>query len=682
MRLIDRIIRGISSFGRKSADKDYRQPVGYFGSLGTQDINSIPKSEYIKYLRSWVYACVSTIGLDFATLNFWLYKDVARMGKTVNHPYLKFLTFSLLYNLWLSLEVYGKWYLWLNKVWNNVLWLKLLHPAKVSKIFNGTDYRYEFYDNWVVYRYAKEEIIDFDTSVLWLSKLEALWYTLSLDMSANVWNIKYFDNGAHPSGVVEVETTPTQDTMDMIKRNWNENYGWKNNAHKTAFLVWGAKYNPIQLSHKDMDYSEQKRLSKDEIFGVFKVPPAIIGNWSSDNLNIGTYENIYARRTIQPIAVMVAEKLNETLFKWIWYFQFLNIVPTDKIQLRNDFNSWAITVNEYREAIWYSAIEWWDMLKTPIIWAMPNNWTNPDKVDEQKNMWFMHVTMKAVWVDNDTIDDNAIWNKSFKSIVSKAVTKAVKENIPGTEEYYEKQWSEKIARNDWYETNYRNKLIQIFDEQRKDVIKAFKEWKKNVIKDAWKTTKYIALYLSLLDEEQKRLLQKEGNVALLQVNSTDIFDISKPNIIKRMKENIKKFWKSIDEATQDKLAEVLASINEEWLGVEEWLVSINGVFDELDTVRMAKIIRTETIRASWYAQVGAWKQSGVVERKQRYTALDERTCPQCNSQHGRIVELEGNFFNKWDKHEVDWTIFKYDYDNIANPPLHPNCRCSMVPLIS
>jgi len=70
MRLIDRIIRGISSFGRKSADKDYRQPVGYFGSLGTQDINSIPKSEYIKYLRSWVYACVSTIGLDFATLNF------------------------------------------------------------------------------------------------------------------------------------------------------------------------------------------------------------------------------------------------------------------------------------------------------------------------------------------------------------------------------------------------------------------------------------------------------------------------------------------------------------------------------------------------------------------------------------------------------------------------------------
>jgi SPP1 gp7 family putative phage head morphogenesis protein len=70
------------------------------------------------------------------------------------------------------------------------------------------------------------------------------------------------------------------------------------------------------------------------------------------------------------------------------------------------------------------------------------------------------------------------------------------------------------------------------------------------------------------------------------------------------------------------------------------------------------IARTETLRAGNSASVDRYKRVGVT-KVEWVTALDDRLCEECESLHGEI----------------------FDMDNIPDLPVHPNCRCTVVPII-
>ena len=66
-------------------------------------------------------------------------------------------------------------------------------------------------------------------------------------------------------------------------------------------------------------------------------------------MNVRAFDNIFARRTILPIANMITEVINNELFKDSNNkFQFANVVPADNEQIRLDFTSNIITLNEAR----------------------------------------------------------------------------------------------------------------------------------------------------------------------------------------------------------------------------------------------------------------------------------------------------------------------------------------------
>ena len=78
----------------------------------------------------------------------------------------------------------------------------------------------------------------------------------------------------------------------------------------------------------------------------------------------------------------------------------------------------------------------------------------------------------------------------------------------------------------------------------------------------------------------------------------------------------------------------------------------------------------------------AWEESGVVEKKQRYTALDERVCEFCWPMNWKTIALKDNYFNKGTTLiGADWHELKLDYDDVEGAPLHPNCRCVLLPVV-
>jgi SPP1 gp7 family putative phage head morphogenesis protein len=92
----------------------------------------------------------------------------------------------------------------------------------------------------------------------------------------------------------------------------------------------------------------------------------------------------------------------------------------------------------------------------------------------------------------------------------------------------------------------------------------------------------------------------------------------------------------------------------------ESITQVAARIDEFfaDPVRANRIARTEIISASNFGAVEGYKEVGV-EKVEFYTAMDERTCELCDTYHEQIFGIgEG-----------------------MTPPLHPNCRCVLLPVV-
>ena len=110
------------------------------------------------------------------------------------------------------------------------------------------------------------------------------------------------------------------------------------------------------------------------------------------------------------------------------------------------------------------------------------------------------------------------------------------------------------------------------------------------------------------------------------------------------------------------------------------------VFGTASTYRAFMIARTESAMAENYSDVVAWEQTGVVESKQWFTAEDEHVCGFCHEMDGVTITLKQSFFDKGDvmmfedkngkPHEM-----MLDFRTIGEPPLHPNCRCVLLPIL-
>ena len=106
---------------------------------------------------------------------------------------------------------------------------------------------------------------------------------------------------------------------------------------------------------------------------------------------------------------------------------------------------------------------------------------------------------------------------------------------------------------------------------------------------------------------------------------------------------------------------------------------VKKAYEELRGYQAERIARTEALKASNRATEMAYRQSGVVKGKGWLSAPG--CCPFCAEMDGRVMGLGQNFFEKGDSFEVGGGVKKLDYEDIVTPPLHPNCRCTLVAIL-
>lgn len=620
---------------------------------------TIKDHEYVNFFVGWQYAAITAIADSLSGLN-WRLAD--KQDKEIKHEYSDFITPELLQNIAIFMKMTGTAYVW--KVMNNrkVLGLSMLLPWNISPQIDSNWYL----KNWIYREWSNQIILqpeevmvfaEFNPSQRYpyitrgYSPIQAIAMTIRGEKEIEKRNYAILNNDTPPGMILSTEQAMSKEQIEKVRESRETRHSGAENTRKLAILPFGIKPINLQASPKEMEFVAQQAWDRDKILAIYKVPKAVLGIGEGVNVgNVKAFNQTFASRCIEPLAKKIARVLNDQLFNGIWFFEFVNILPTDEEEIRNHYFAGGITRNEYRQELGYKPIKWGDVFA---------DGTEAVITEEKKdNVW---MTMKAV---------------NFQDIV--------KSNIPRSEEWMQKRWVQKQKKNIDYEQKLKVWFQKIFDQQKKDILKRFDQDHKKGFKkyDYQLLLKYYTLYHIFLRPTVEEIMMQEGLRAMSELNVDIEFNPNTDKIKKELKQKIQLIAKNVDALTDEKIGKVVEMGLAGNMQPEEIKKELVKVFDELQGRRLETIVRTEAIRFGTYAEQSAREQSGVVQSKQWWTAIDERVCEYCGKMHGKKIWLQEDFFKKGSVMlGNNWGKIKLDYEDVIGSPLHPNCRCDMIPLI-
>jgi len=139
-------------------------------------------------------------------------------------------------------------------------------------------------------------------------------------------------------------------------------------------------------------------------------------------------------------------------------------------------------------------------------------------------------------------------------------------------------------------------------------------------------------------------------------------------------------------SVSDSLAERVSNIIR--IGIEETATGTDviGLLEEagFDENRAQTIARTESARAYTDGQNAAWEASGVVKGKT--WLVSPFACEFCEAAAKEFGEKSVGVTDAFYERGATITgasgaTMALDFDDTSGPPLHPNCRCSLLPVI-
>ena len=116
-----------------------------------------------------------------------------------------------------------------------------------------------------------------------LSPISAIKDAISTDARAARYSKAVFDNYGDVGGVVSTDQVIDDGKYKELRRWWDDTHAGAHNAKRAAILDSGLKYTPTTLAHRDMEFLEQRRWSREEIIAVFGLHKLDLGLLESVN---------------------------------------------------------------------------------------------------------------------------------------------------------------------------------------------------------------------------------------------------------------------------------------------------------------------------------------------------------------------------------------------------------------
>lgn len=279
-----------------------------------------------------VYSCVQVRAQSCGMLPIQLYTEAADGSKALarTHPLWELLhdqpneyqsSVDFIEMMSAALDLRGNAYAWVNRARSGrVVELLPLHPDMV---------RTEMSANWqLTYQItmpdgsfkplAPGEILHVRGLTLngWLgiSPIAYARESIGLALAAEKFGSQLFRNGAKMGGVLEHPSKMSKEAYDRLKESFDAASSGEN-AHKTAILEEGAKFNKISMNADDAQFLATRQYQRTEIAAIFRVPPHMIGD-----LSRATFSNIeqqsieFATYCLMPAVKRIEKAMRRDLF--------------------------------------------------------------------------------------------------------------------------------------------------------------------------------------------------------------------------------------------------------------------------------------------------------------------------------------------------------------------------------
>lgn len=135
-----------------------------------------------------------------------------------------------------------------------------------------------------------------------LAFLTALRLSISIDFAAQLWSEKFFVNSARPDwALVTPEGITETEKKEILQDLWNKFRGVLK-AHMPIILEKGiTDIKTFSFPPKDLEWLEQRKVSRDEIGGVFGIPDEIMGFGRDTFENFDTADRVLWTGTLEPL---------------------------------------------------------------------------------------------------------------------------------------------------------------------------------------------------------------------------------------------------------------------------------------------------------------------------------------------------------------------------------------------
>ena len=519
----------------------------------------------------------------------------------------------------------------------------LAPPAYMAVVPHPTKYidHYEYRRQNFLKTFTVEEIIHIKTPNPYneyrgLSPAQALTVDLDSERFASRYQLKLFSNDGTPGFLIKFPAAdlPPMETRKELMQEWDERYKGFRNRGKTAFL-FGGEPSVITMTNRDMDFKELRKFNRDAILGAYHVPRSVIGiteDVNRANAEAGNYT--FAMYTIHPELAALREALNKELcplYADNLYLDFENPIPEDETAQINNavnlFKAAVITRNDALQMVGMEPLE--DELLGNEYFSPPAGGFN---LEMPKNFKLL-----------PPIQNKALFN---------------------TDEQKEVYWRGYITRVEAYEAPIIKNLQDVFDAQEQEALDNLK----NAPSEAYPLfdgTKFKEAYhkavnatlISLLVDSAKHALELVPPQAPHKAEPPKIPPVVSQRALDWLLTRMGWAADEIGEETAKLLAQALHNGFAAGESISQIAGRISQVYDMSD-MRAKRIARTETIAASNIGAREGYKEAGI-NKTEWYTAIDGRVCDLCGALHNKISLL----------------------DEGDTPPAHPNCRCTLLPVI-
>jgi HK97 family phage portal protein len=371
--------------GQYVLKEDRAESITYAGIGQTKYSGGYPPTFYdipVAAIRAYpvVYAVITAISEAMSGLGIKIFEvQGGQRVEVEDHPFYDMFarpnpwqgSFEFIEQVQQSLDVCGNVFISKEKVAGSYEFY-VLNAKYVAIIPDPTtkvrEYRYNINGKSIPYK--PEEIVhikynDIDDPYYGMPPLATATEILAFEKNRLKFANNYFLNGAIPVGVLETEQILGETLLKKLRTEWTQIHQGVGNSHKVGILQGGLKYRPITSPIKDLDFSGLKKMSKEDILAIFKVPESILGSQAGTGAKEGRDAiTSFWRQCIIPRLKRIESGMNRGLSidvfgggKYVFEFNLKEVaaLADDKTEiadyLQKMVSSSIYTINEARAVV-------------------------------------------------------------------------------------------------------------------------------------------------------------------------------------------------------------------------------------------------------------------------------------------------------------------------------------------